>query len=323
MLIKSTKRNYMSKNIQGINLISVVSPIYNASLTVEALCDEIFKALSVYDAQVEIILSDDGSPDNSWEIIENLSNKDPRIKGIKLSRNFGQHYAITAGIDNAAGDLVAVIDCDLEDHPKYLYDLIEKMMSGKHDIVFAKRMHKKHKFIKRLLSRLYVFTINSLAGINHDSSVGTFSILNKKAVDALKQYRESLRAYTLLVYEIGFDVGYCPIKHSERYAGTSNYSLPKLLKLTLHTTLVSTDKPLYIISVLGFLISIGSFLFILILVFSYLYNEAPVSGWSSTIASIYLLGGIIIFSIGVNGIYLGKCFRETLKRPLYHISKRT
>lgn len=307
--------------MDSINSISIVSPIYNASLTVEALCQEIIKALESYDAKIEILLVDDGSPDNSWECIEKLSKKDSRIKGIKLSRNFGQHYAITAGIDHAKGDIVGVIDCDLEDHPKYLPDLIDTMKKNGHDIVFAKRMRKKHKVIKRLLSRIYVMTLNLLAGINHDSSVGTYSVLNRKAVDALIQYRESLRAYTLLVYHIGFNTGFYPIEHSQRYAGKSNYSFAKLLKLTLHTTLVSTDKPLYIISAIGVLISLGSFAFIIILVFLYFLNDSPVSGWSSTIASIYLIGGIVTFSIGVNGIYLGKCFRETLKRPLYHVDK--
>lgn len=303
-----------------VKLVSAVSPIYKAENTLETLCKEIISVFESMDLDIEVILVDDGSPDNSWEKIEELSGKDKRIRGIKLSKNFGQHYAITAGIDHARGDWIGVIDCDLEDHPRYFKQLAEKMNEG-YNVVFARRRNKKHGFLKRLSSRLFVLMFNYFTGLQHDSSVGTFSLIDRKVADAFKQYGESLRAYTLLVYQMGFNRGYVDIEHGIRHEGRSSYSLRKLLSLSFHTTIVYTEKPLRAVSLLGLVISFLAFLFaIYVVVAHFVYGDRLV-GWSSLIASIYLCTGAIIFSIGVIGIYLGKCFRETLKRPLYHVQK--
>lgn len=308
-------------NNPKINLVSIVSPLYRAEKSVELLCQEIFRVFASLNLNVEIILVDDGSPDNSWEKVIQLAKHDSRVKGVRLSRNYGQHYAITAGIDNAQGDWVGVVDCDLEDHPKYFKDLAEKMTEG-YDLVFARRRNKKHSLFKRLSSRIFVLTFNLLTGLQHDSSIGTFSLMNRKVANAFREYRESLRTYTLLVKQLGFKQGYADIEHGLRAEGQSTYTLRKLLSLTLHTTLVYTEKPLQAVSVLGLFMSLAAFLYATYVVVSHFYFGNIQSGWSSLIASIYLTGGIITFSIGINGIYLGKCFRETLKRPLYHIQEK-
>ncbi|MEK7396222.1 MAG: glycosyltransferase family 2 protein [Candidatus Poribacteria bacterium] len=303
---------------EKINLVSIVSPVYRGENFVDVLCREIIAAFEPLQLNVEIILVDDGSPDRSWERIVELSKQDSRIRGLQLSRNFGQHYAITAGIDHAQGDWVGVIDCDLEDHPKYFKKLIEKMNEG-YNVVFARRLNKKHNLIKQMLSRLFVMTFNFMTGLHHDSAVGTFSIMDRKVADAFRQYRESLRTYTLLVYHLGFDIGFCDIEHGRRYEGKSSYTLKKLLSLTLHTTLVYTERPLRAVSLLGLVMSLLAFLYATYAAAAYFFYGDRLVGWSSLIASIYLTAGIITFSIGINGIYLGKCFLEGLKRPLYHI----
>lgn len=303
-------------------LISVISAVYMGEDSVERLCAEITTVLDELGLNFEIILVDDSSPDDSWQKIKKLSNIDTRIKGILLSKNYGQHYAITAGFDEAKGDYVAVIDCDLEDHPKYLKDLILKMREG-NNIVFARRINKKHSIRKRLLSKLFSVVLNLVADAKHDSAIGTFSMLDKRAADAFRSYREHLRTYTLIVYQLGFKVGFCDIEHSSRLQGKSSYSLRKLITLSLHAIITSTEKPLYVISIVGLFLSIFSLFFIAFLVLNYFSSHVVAPGWSSIIASIYLVGGFVIFSIGVNGIYLGKCFRESLKRPLYHIREFT
>ena len=303
---------------EPVKLISIVSPIYRAQGTVERLCEEIRLTLESMGINFEIVLVDDGSPDRSWDLIEELSKKDPRIRGIKLSRNFGQHYAITAGIDHARGDWIGVIDCDLEDHPRYFKDLIAKMHEG-YNVVFARRIHKKHGPFRLIGSRLFVMTFNFLTGINHDSAVGTFSIIDRKVADAFKQYRESLRGYTLLVHYLGYKRGYVDIEHERRLDGKSTYSLRTLLSVFLSTTIVYTEKPLRAISLMGIAVSFAAFLFTAYVIVTYFLYGDRLAGWSSLIASIYLAAGAIVFSIGVIGLYLGKCFKESLKRPLYHV----
>ncbi len=303
-------------------LVSVVSPIYRAEKTVELLCREIFAAFDALGVGVEIVLVDDGSPDRSWERIVDLSARDSRVRGVQLSRNFGQHYAISAGIDHAQGDWVGVVDCDLEDHPKYFKDLVARMNEG-FDVVFARRINKKNSLARRMASRLFAMVFNALTGLSHEPEVGTFSLMNRRVADAYREYRETLRTYTLLVYHLGFNRGYCDIEHGKRHEGKSTYSFRRLLSLSLDTTIVYTEKPLWIVSILGLVIGLLAFLYtIYIIVDHYLYGDRQ-AGWGSLIASIYLTAGIVTFSIGVVGIYLGKCFRESLKRPLYHVKRKT
>lgn len=306
----------------NVKLVSIISPVYRAEKILDELCKEIIKVFEDLQINFEIILVDDSSPDRSWEKIVELAKQDPRIRGFQLSRNYGQHYAITAGIDQARGDVVGVLDCDLEDHPKHFAKLLEKMKEG-HNIVFARRQDKKHSFFRRTFSRAFVVLFNFLTGLEHDSAVGTFSLIDRKVANAFKQHRESLRSYTALLLNLGFSRGYVDVPHGSRFEGKSTYTLGKLVSVLVHSTISYTEKPLQAISLLGLVMALFSFAFSLYVLASYFFLGGRMIGWSSLIASIYLTSGLILLSMGIVALYLGKCLRETLNCPLYHIKETT
>ncbi|MBO6564274.1 MAG: glycosyltransferase [Pseudomonadales bacterium] len=301
-------------------LISIVSPIYRAEATVEELCEEITKALTPLDLDFEIILVEDGSPDNSWEKVCQIAETNAHVVGIQFSRNFGQHYAITAGIEAANGDWIGVLDCDLQDHPKHLASLIERIEEG-YDIVFARRQNKQHGAVRGFFSAAFAQMLNLLTDFEHDPSVGTFSIISRQVANAFLEYGESMRSYTILLLHMGFRKGYVDIPHEQRKDGGSSYSIGKLFQVMIASTISYTERPLQAISIAGLLIALGSFFSSIYYAVGTLFYERPL-GWSSLIVAILLSTGLILSSMGVIGLYLGKALKESLNRPLYHVRSR-
>lgn len=302
--------------------VSVVIPVYEA----QDCLDELYRRLTVTLGRVtdsyEIILVEDCSGDGSWKKICDLAETDSRVIGLQFSRNFGQHYGITAGLDFSQGEWVVVMDCDLQDRPEAITRLYEKAQEG-YDVVLAKRFERKDSWLKRSGSRVFYRILSYLADIEYDGNQGNFRIVSRKVVDNLCAMREQLRFFGGLVHWMGFPTSTIEVEHSERYLGASSYTFSKLWKLAIETIIAYSDKPLRIAVRLGFSMSILSLCFgIYILIRALLYESSAV-GWSSLMVSLYFIGGIIIAILGVIGVYLGKTFDESKKRPLYIISKIT
>jgi len=303
-------------------LISVVIPVYKAEACLHELYARLVASLETLSRDVEIILVEDCGGDRSWEIIEELAKKDARVRGIQFSRNFGQHYGITAGIDLAAGEWVVVMDGDLQDPPEEVPRLYAKALEG-YDVVVAKRAERKHGAVKRLTSWLFYKVFNYFSGMEYDWQVGNFRIISRRVVGTFRSMREQLRFFGALVGWMGFPTASIEVRHAERAGGTSTYTFRKLWMLALETILSYSDKPLWIAVKLGFSLALVSFLFGgYILLRATLYGS-PVLGWSSMIVSLYFIGGVIIAVLGIAGIYISKIFDETKRRPLYIVRRTT
>jgi dolichol-phosphate mannosyltransferase len=301
---------------------SIVSPVYRAEKILPELVRRIELSVSEITSEFEIIFVEDCGPDNSWEVIESLSQFNSRIKGFKLSRNFGQHYAITCALDHAKGDWVVVMDCDLQDRPEEIGRLYEKALESKADIVLAKRKNRKDSWVNRLTSKLFYSFLASLTGWKYDSSVANFGIYSKNVIDNYNRLREPIRVFPVMINWLGFKTYFLEVEHALREEGKSSYTLRKRLRLALDIVLAFSDKPLRILVKLGLVISMSSFVFAAVVVIRYFLGQITVSGYASLIASIWFLSGLIIFTLGIVGLYVGKIFDGVKNRPLYVVSKQ-
>jgi glycosyltransferase involved in cell wall biosynthesis len=302
--------------------ISVVTPVYRAEGCIEELYRRLVAALSPITQDFEIVMVEDCGGDRSWELIRELARRDPRVKGIQFSRNFGQHYGITAGLDHCDGDWVVVMDCDLQDRPEEIPRLYARVREG-HEIVIARRGRRNHPLAKRLSSWVFYRVFSYLADTDYDAQAGNFRIVSRKVVESFRRLREQLRFFGGQMNWLGFPAAAIEVKHDERYAGPSTYTLGALWRLASETIIAYSDKPLRLAVRLGFVIALLAFCYgLYILVRALLYGSTIV-GWASLIVSIYFIGGIIIAILGMLGIYLGKTYDETKRRPLYIVMHTT
>lgn len=301
--------------------ISVVSPVYQAETIIDELVLQIVSHVSKITDKFEIILVDDASTDSSWAKIEENGKKDTRVKGIKLSRNFGQPQAITAGLKYAMGEWVIVMDCDLQDRPDEIPNLYKKAMEG-YDLVSAKRMSRKDSFFRLIFSNIYHGIFSSLSGIKTDQSLSNFGIYNHKVITQYNSLKDSVRSFPILINYLGFKKCFLEVRHSERYQGKSSYSLDKLFASASSAIIGHSNKPLILSVSLGFAISICSFLLALYNVVAYFSGRIGVPGFTTTVFSIWFSTGIIIFNLGIVGIYIGKVFEQVKLRPLFVVDKK-
>ncbi|MDQ6972545.1 MAG: glycosyltransferase family 2 protein [Mariprofundaceae bacterium] len=303
-------------------LISVIIPVYKAEDCLHELCRRLVPALESISTDFEIVMVEDCGGDRSWGIIGELASADPRIKGLQFSRNFGQHYGITAGLDYCKGDWAVVMDCDLQDAPEAIPELYAKAQEG-YDVVLARRIMRKDGLGKTLSSRLFYRLFGYLADLNYDPEVGNFRIISRKVVDSCCSMRENLRFFGGMIDWLGFPTAKIDSEHGERFSGDTSYTFASLMRLAGNTIIAYYDKPLRISIQLGFSLALLAFLAgIGFMVYASIYH-VPVMGWSSLIISLYFLGGVIIANLGIIGIYLGKSFDETKKRPLYVVMNTT
>jgi dolichol-phosphate mannosyltransferase len=305
----------------GNVLLSVVSPVYQAEAILAQLVQQITASCSVITPDFEIILVEDGSTDASWQAIEDACRKDKRVKGIKLSRNFGQHYAITAGLKESSGEYVVVIDCDLQDNPKYIADLYKKAKEG-YDIVFTRKQRRQHSFLKNMFARFFFLIFNWLSDSQHATSeVGSYSLLSRKVVNAFCSVRDSHRHYLMVLRWLGFKSAAINVIHEKRFSGKTSYSLGKLLKHALNGITSQSDRLLRLSITIGIVYFFISLIAAVYLVFEYFLHGYK-EGWASTIVLLLFSTGIILMSIGIAGIYIGKIFEQVKERPLYLIDRK-
>lgn len=300
--------------------LSIVSPVYKAERIVPELVRRLTENARLVTEEYEIILVCDGSPDNSWAAIQQACAGDFKVKGINLSRNFGQHYAITAGMQYIQGEWVVLIDCDLQEPPEAIPALYAKALEG-YDIVHARRIHRRHGFLKRLSSKAFHRVFDWLSGMKSDPAVGNLGIFHRKVVDAVNRMPEAARSFGSLLYYVGFRKSTIDVEHAARYEGKSSYSLRKLMKLSFDVIISNSNKPLRMAVVLGFVFSALSFLLALYNVLAHWIGIVTLAGYTTTVFSIWFVGGVILMVLGVLGLYIGKIFDQVKQRPLYFVSE--
>jgi polyisoprenyl-phosphate glycosyltransferase len=294
--------------------LSIVSPVYRAEKIVDKLVEEIHASVKTITDDYEIILVEDGSPDNSWEKIETICQTDPKVKGIKLSRNFGQHPAISAGLEESTGEWVVVMDCDLQDRPLEIPRLYAKAQEG-FDTVLAQREYRQDSFLKKLSSRIFYKIFSYLTDTKQDNTVANFGIYHQKVIKAILNLGDRIRFFPTMVQWVGFRKTYLPVQHDERFDGKSSYSWKSLLNLAFNTIVSFSDKPLRLTIRLGLWISLLSSLLGVMYVYEYFTGKIQVLGFASLIITLFFLFGLIIFILGIIGIYIGKTFEQVKKRP--------
>ena len=300
--------------------ISIVSPVYKAELIVDELVIRLKKELSKITEFYEIILVEDCGPDKSWKKIVENCQKEGRIKGIRLSKNFGQHHAITAGLDIAKGNWVVVMDCDLQDRPEEIPKLYIEAQNG-FDIVFARRVVRQDRFFKRITSRLFYVAFSYLSGIKQDGTIANFGIYSRKAIIAINSMREPLRAFTAMARWVGFNKSAVDVEHGKRFEGKTTYNWSKLIDFGIDIAISYSQKPLKLTVKLGLIISLLSVIYTIYNLVLYFAGIIKVTGYTSLIISIWFLSGLIIFIFGILGLYIGKTFEGIKNRPLYIIDK--
>ena len=301
--------------------ISVVVPLLNEEGVIEELIMRVSKSVHKITQDYEIILVDDGSQDATWEKIDEACNLEKRIKGLRFSRNFGHHYAITAGLREALGEWVVVMDGDLQDRPEVIPELYLKAQEG-YEIVFVSRQNRPEGFYYKIVQRFFYWTLRLLSGIDFDSTQANFSIINEKVVRAFNLFPENARFYGSTIKWLGFKRTALPATHGNRFSGKPSYTFRKRLNLALDIIIAFSDRPLKFAIGLGGVLSVTTVLAVVWITFAKLSWNFTVSGWTSLIVSIFFFSGVIIFLLGILGIYVGRIFHEVKSRPLYVVKEQ-
>ena len=300
--------------------ISVVIPVYGCQEALPELYQRLTNVLTKLVSNYEIILVNDGCPQNSWEVIERLCKEDSHVVGLELSRNFGQLQATAAGVDYSTGDWVVVMDCDLQDRPEEIPRLYAKAKEG-YDVVFARRKERRDSKFKVFVSDCFYKVYSFATGQPYDGSICNFSISNRNVIDNYCKMREWHRGFVMYIQWMGFREAVLDVEHQERFAGESGYNFKKRMKMAMDLLTSQSDKLLQLTVKSGLLISAIALLVIVALVVRFFTMHIQ-AGWTSIIAAIFLMGGLTIASVGIVGIYVGNIFMEVKHRPLYIVRQQ-
>lgn len=297
-------------------------PVYGCKNCLEELVERVGRTLDATGSTHEIILVDDNSPDQAWERILEISQVQQRVHGLRLSRNFGQHAAISAGLAYASGATIIVMDCDLQDVPEEITTLLEALTDGV-EVVLGQRIDRQDNWLKRTSSLLFYKTLGWLTDTQYDHSTANFGAYSRKVIDALNSMPESDRFLPLLVRWTGFNTKKVNVTHGRRTEGKSSYSLGKLLQMATRVALSFSDKPLRMVMTAALLIAAVAASIAAFSVYRYSAGDIQVAGFTSVIASIWLVGSIVMACIGVLGLYLGRIHGESKRRPQYLVWQDT
>lgn len=295
-------------------------PVYGCRDCLLELHRRLTEQLKAITHEYEIILVDDRSPDASWAVLKTLSAADPRVKSIRLSRNFGQHNAITAGLAASQGRWTIVMDCDLQDPPEEIPNLYEAARHGGYDLVLARRLSRDHSRVRVLLGRMYFKVINTFMGTHIDGTFGNFSILSRKVVEAYLEMGDRDRHYLFVLQWLGFEQGTIEFEHAARPIGSSSYTLAGLIRHAVRGVFFQTANVLLYIVYLGFVLAaVGLALGVYDVVTVVVSHPPP--GYTSVMVAVITIGGFIIVSTGVTGMYIGRVFEQVKGRPLYVVDE--
>lgn len=299
-------------------LVSVVIPAYNEAENIPKICSEIDSIFKNLDYEYEIILIADGCTDNTLDIINKLISFNDRVYFIELSRNFGHQLALKAGLDHASGECVISMDCDLQHPPELIPALIAKWEEGYEVVYTIRKEDKKLSLGKRITSKLFYKTLNSLSDVELETGSADFRLLDKKVVSVIRNFNENEPFLRGLFKWIGFKQISVKYEPYPRYSGKSKYNIKKMIRFALQGVTSFSVKPLHVTIYLGFVFSFLSILYIPYILYAF-YTGKEVSGWASTIMTIVFFGGLQLIILGIIGIYIGKMFMQSKNRPNYII----
>ena len=299
-----------------MDLLSIVVPCYNEEESVKLFLSEIQSILADYN--FEVIFVNDGSSDNTLDVIKDLADSNSNVKYISFSRNFGKESAIYAGLSNVNGDLVCLIDADLQHPPRLIPEMIESICAGEADVVAARRTSRKGESrVKSFFSHMFYKVFNRVSQITLVEGATDFRVMKRIVVDAVLDLPEYNRFSKGLFQWVGFETKWIAYENVERVAGESAWSFRQLVRYSVEGVVAFTTIPLTIVIFLGTILSVVAFLYMLFIIIKYLIYSDPVQGFATTMSVILLLGGIQLLSIGALGKYLEKTYTETKKRPIY------
>jgi len=301
--------------------LSVVVPVYGCARTIAELHRRLTATLEAMGESYEIVLVDDRSRDDAWPVLDGLARSSPRTVALRLSRNFGQHRAIAAGLAEARGDYAVIMDCDLEDPPEMIPLLWAEAQKGA-QIVYTRRQAVQQSALRQALNRLYFRILNALSGARIDPQIGAFNMISRRVIDAYLAFGETDRHHNFILFWLGFETATIGYDRAPRAAGRSSYSLRRVLAHALEGLLFQTTVFLDWVIYLGFAVSALGLAASLWFVINSFLHDVPI-GWTSLVGVILVMNGIVIASIGVVGLYVGRVFAQTKGRPLFVVESRT
>jgi glycosyltransferase involved in cell wall biosynthesis len=299
-------------------MYTIVIPIFNEEQNLPVLHERLMTALAGLDQPFEVILVDDGSRDKSYQLMLEIHQKDPRVKILRLSRNFGHQVAISAGLDMAEGDAVILMDGDLQDPPELLPQMIAHWKGG-YDVVYTVKTSRQENALKRLAFKSFYRILHSVSSIDIPMDAGNFSLIDRRVVDVLRTMPERNRYISGMRAWAGFTQIAIQYDRGARYAGEPQMSLARLIRLAMDGIFSFSDIPLRVAIYLGVASACISFAGGLFVLYAKLFTDKAILGWASTIISITFVGGMILLTLGVIGEYISRIYEEVKRRPLYVI----
>ena len=301
--------------------LSIVIPIFNEEENIDSLINRLRTVVAQMQISCEYIFVNDGSKDHSFQLIKNLALADPAIKYIDFSRNFGHQIAVSAGLDLAAGDRVAIIDADLQDPPELIIEMFAKMDQG-YEVVYAKRNNRNgESWLKKFTAKVFYRILKSITSVKIPVDTGDFRIIDRKVVNVLNQMPEHNKFLRGQISWIGFKQTYVEYDRKVRQAGSTGYTYKKMIRLALDGITSFSNFPLKVASICGFVVSGIAFMVMIYALYSRYISKDYVEGWTSTIISVLFLGGIQLISIGIIGEYISRLSENARNRPLYIINE--
>lgn len=302
-------------------LLSIVIPVYNDEDVLDELNRRLIPVAEAAAEDFEVIFIDDGSRDQSWKILVQLQKNNPKLKVIKLARNFGQSNSTAAGLDHASGDIIVIMDSDLQDRPEDIPKLIESMEENDTDMAIVKWISRKDSWSKKFVSRFFHTVSDRITNLHYEPGLGVFRAIRKSALEQIKNIPETTGTTLSLMYWSGFEYSIVELQRDARYAGASGYNLRKMIKLAADRIFSYSLFPIRVASYVGLTIGGLSFVFGILLILKRLLDDNIPAGWTSTLVLLAFLFGINFFFLGIIGEYLGRIYLETKGRPKYTISR--
>ncbi|EMS69574.1 glycosyltransferase family 2 protein [Ruminiclostridium cellobioparum] len=302
-------------------LLSIVVPVYNEQEVIDETYRRLSEVFKDYFMDVEYIFINDGSKDDTYFKLKEIASGNKEVRVINFARNFGHQIAITAGMDYAKGDAVVIIDADLQDPPEVILQMVDKWEEG-YEVVYGKRLQRAGEtFFKKFTAKTFYRFLDSMTDVKLPVDVGDFRLIDRKVCDAMKCLPERSRYVRGLVSWVGFKQTSVEYQREKRFAGETKYPLKKMLKLAGDGIFSFSYKPLKLATFVGMLVSVFSFIYLVVVLVQKFIKNDVVSGWASSIAVTLFLNGVMLIVIGIMGEYVGRIYEEVKARPLYIVGE--
>jgi glycosyltransferase involved in cell wall biosynthesis len=311
-------RGIQKRNSPSLTTLSFVVPVYGSPESLQPLYDRVRLVCAEAGLSHELILVDDCCPRNSWAVVKRIAEDDPSVTGVRLSRNFGQHAAIQAGLSLAKGEWIVVMDCDLQDRPEEVPALLAKAQEG-FEIVRAKRVERNDPWTRRIASRFFYALLSFLTNTQQSADVANFGVYSSRVIAEILAWQESSKYFPAIVPWIGFAQVEIPVGHDSRFSGHSSYNIKKLFNLAIDLIVGFSDKPLTLVMAGGLAMAVASFCVAFAVVVLHVVGFITVQGWTSIVLSLWFLSGCLLFALGLVGLYVGRILVETKGRPTFII----